>query len=350
MSTGAPPPGQPNPNAGYLQALNAAQHGQGTMGAGSTVAGTTSAGSPIGNNTPTSPAPAPTTGTPSTYQDAAQQAAAASQAAVNAQTQANRPDQTTPFGSSTWYQDPSGQWHQNVSLSPQMQGVYNTLLGQYQQGPGAFQAAAYNQAKSRLDPEFQQGQEQLETKLANEGAAPGSAAYTNDMGVFNRAKNDAYQQAYDKSFNQGLLSQQANFGQLQGLGGMAGMPGFQAAGQSIPAQILQAMELQNQYNLQQGQQSADMWSGIGSFAGTAGMMALMAMSDERVKSNIKRLPVEAAPGIPFATYKYKHAPEQGHHLGVIAQDVEKVRPDAVAHDEAGIKHVDYSKLTPFGTR
>lgn len=42
---------------------------------------------------------------------------------------ANRPNQNTPWGSSTWSQDPTtGQWTQNVSLAPQQQNQLNNQM------------------------------------------------------------------------------------------------------------------------------------------------------------------------------------------------------------------------------
>jgi hypothetical protein len=74
------------------------------------------------------------------------------------------------------------------------------------------QNQAYNQQRSRLDPQFNQQQTQTETQLVNQGLRPGTEAYDTAMGNFNRAKNDAYQTAYNNSAQQGLAAQQAQFG------------------------------------------------------------------------------------------------------------------------------------------
>lgn len=54
---------------------------------------------------------------------------------------------------------------------------------------------AYSAFKSRLDPEWNQRQAMEETKLANQGLAPGGEAYEDSLRSFNNARNDAYQQA-----------------------------------------------------------------------------------------------------------------------------------------------------------
>jgi len=49
--------------------------------------------------------------------------------------------------------------------------------------------ALYGQATSRLDPQFQQQEQQMKDQLAEQGLAPGSAAYGQAIDNFNRAKN-----------------------------------------------------------------------------------------------------------------------------------------------------------------
>lgn len=55
--------------------------------------------------------------------------------------------------------------------------------------------ALYKQATSRLDPQFDQQQKQLETQLVNSGVARGSDAWNNAMSQFGRQKTDAYDTA-----------------------------------------------------------------------------------------------------------------------------------------------------------
>jgi hypothetical protein len=55
--------------------------------------------------------------------------------------------------------------------------------------------ALYQQALSRLDPRFSQQASDLEASLVNRGIARGSEAWNREMGNFERARNDAYNQA-----------------------------------------------------------------------------------------------------------------------------------------------------------
>lgn len=121
--------------------------------------------------------------------------------------------------------------------------------------------AAYNQATSRLDPQFNTQQQQLETRLTNQGLTPGTEAYDNAMRDFNFARNDAYSGARNQAVQQGLANQQAQFG----MGLSANQTGFgeaqnqgqfanQAAGQQF-GMGLQNAGLFNQGGAQQfGQQ------------------------------------------------------------------------------------------------
>jgi hypothetical protein len=55
--------------------------------------------------------------------------------------------------------------------------------------------AIYQSATSRLDPQWDQRQQTMETDLANRGITGNSEAYTRAMADFNRQRTDAYEQA-----------------------------------------------------------------------------------------------------------------------------------------------------------
>lgn len=79
--------------------------------------------------------------------------------------------------------------------------------------------------------------------------------------------------------------------------------------------------------------------------GAAGIMA----SDKRVKEDIK--PVGKLMGQNLYEYSYKGKFDDGQrHIGVMAQEVEKKRPDAVVEGGDGIKRVDYGRLFEMGKK
>jgi hypothetical protein len=156
-----------------------------------------------------------------------------------------------------------------------------------------------------------------------------------------------YDQGFD--FNTG----QADFGMLMSMLGMdQNMAGFNnnASGQELnsifpfmnlipqggPAGIdvtspyglnMQAQQFNSQ---QQQQRNNGFWGGLGTLGG-------MIFSDQRVKDEIRQVGT-LHNGLPVYAYRYKWGgPTQ---LGVMAQDVEQVNPEAVIEVE-GIKMVNY---------
>lgn len=75
---------------------------------------------------------------------------------------------------------------------PEVQGVTGNTRQQVAD-------ALYNQAKSRLDPRFQQSESDLTSRLAANGITQGSQAYDREMQNAVLAKNDAYQTALNSS-------------------------------------------------------------------------------------------------------------------------------------------------------
>jgi hypothetical protein len=104
------------------------------------------------------------------------------------------------------------QYSQPISTSglPGLKGAVNTsnlpaLPGQgdlngYRQQT---QDALYGRNTEYLDPQFSQSQEQLESKLANQGVTQGSEAYNNAMSNFNASKNQAYEAARNDAISGG---------------------------------------------------------------------------------------------------------------------------------------------------
>lgn len=323
---------------------------------------------------------------PQDYTGIATQQAQMGQQAVNQQTQQNRPDQTTTFGSTQWTIGPNGQPVQTTSLAGPLGGAAAGLqqqfadlsgkpldlsgLPQVDYGDAARQQAfesAYNQMAGRINPEFQQRTDALETQLANQGLAPGSEAGRRAMREMRTAQADALAGARGQAFGQGLQAQQQAFGQsmaarqnalaealrqrglpLQEMGALMGltqMPGFMGAGVAPTPQLLQAAmanqaDLWNLYNARKEDQG-DLFGGVGQLGQTIG--GIFGLSDQRAKRAIRRHALEVVPGVPLATWEYRHEPGR-RHVGVIAQDVLGVLPAAVAIGDDGLLRVDYGLL------
>lgn len=320
---------------------------------------------------------------PPNYLDAANRQSQASQQAVNQQTMANRPNQSSPFATSTWTQGPNGQWQQSTQFTGALGGLNDSLQQQAAQAMGqpfslsglpeltSGEAAreqainsAYGSATSRLDPAFQAREEQTRTRLMQQGLQPGSAAFDEAMSSLGRERTDAYNQALSSAIGQGTQAGQALFGQsmaarqnalaealrqrgqafgeLQGLQGLTGQQSFMGAGLAQSPQYLQAAGLQDaadfgRYQLDQ-QTSAQNLGAILNLIGQAGGAAAMFASDVRAKQDVRRVPGEAAPGVPY--YRFRYRPGYGdpsrEYVGVLAQDVQRVAPEAVHTREDGL--------------
>lgn len=80
-----------------------------------------------------------------------------------------------------------------------------------------------------------------------------------------------------------------------------------------------------------------LWSTIGSGLGLAS--SLFKLSDRRIKTDIRCIG-QADNGLPIYTFRYFNDPKAELHMGFMAQDVEKVRPEAVSR-AGGIMAVNY---------
>lgn len=295
----------------------------------------------------------------------------------------SNPNVNTPLGSMTYNVDTSNPnapvSTQNITLSPQQQQLYNQQTQQsiglsdlanqlqgnvntalasptptYANLEDASQKASnayYNQQTAYLDPQYQQGQEQLNNQLANQGLAPGTQAYQNAEDQFNRNKTFAYNQAQQNAILQGPQNAQALFGldvaaqnqplnELNALrsGSQVSMPQFQntTPSQAQPTNVLGAYNTAyqgalNSYDQQVAQQNSTMGGlfGLGGSAlGAYGTYAgLAAMSDIRLKENITHIGYEN--GFPIYTFSYRSDPAKAIYRGVMAQDVLRTHPEAV---------------------
>jgi hypothetical protein len=337
--------------------------------------------------------PAPSAPAAPDYRAAAQETAAGNLDAARAATAANRVNQVTPYGNLDYSisgQDPYGNptWTATTSLSDVGQqllnnqnaaslglgGTINAALGRVQStmgqefnpnlpstgfDPGQSYQDAYMQ---RLAPQLEQNREAMQARLANQGIAPGTQAYDNAMRQQSMKENDLLlgattqgfgvgSQANQQAFNQEMTKYNMPLNTLSALrsGSQVQNPSFVNSAQQATtsgADILGAAQMG--YNAQMGdfnqKQAAqqNFNQGLMGLAG-AGIMA----SDIRMKENIKQ--IHWLPnGLPVYEFEYK--PEfkdiagHGKFVGVMAQEVELVQPEAVITNADGYKMVNYGAL------
>jgi hypothetical protein len=258
----------------------------------------------------------------------------------------------------------------------------------------------------RLRPQMSQQQESLDVRLANQGITPGTEAYNRAQTQLSQQQNDLLNQsqlsglsAGNTLFNQGLQGSQfanqaalaqgqfGNAAQQQmfanqlanaNLGNTAQQQQFnQALTQyNLPLNTLGALrtgaQVQNPsfvnsaqqattsgadllgasqmgYNAQMGDFNAQQAAQQNFNSGLMGLggAGIMAFSDIRMKENINHIGT-LPNGLPF--YKFEYKPEfkdiagHGKHIGVMAQEVEMVQPEAVITNADGYKMVNYGVL------
>lgn len=96
------------------------------------------------------------------------------------------------------------------------------------------------------------------------------------------------------------------------------------------------------YKTRQGAISGALGNVLGLFSGGS-------KSDRRLKKDIEK--VGKLDGHSLYEYRYKGQPQRSaKHIGVMAQEVEKTRPDVVSRDPDGMRRVDYGRLFSAGRK
>jgi hypothetical protein len=231
-----------------------------------------------------------------------------------------------------------------------------------------YEQASFDRAMSLLNPEFDRDRAQLEQRLANQGLPVGGEAYGSEWDILNRAQNEARNAAAWNAVREGASEQSRQFGLAQAgrqqdisdillqrtqpmnelaaiLQGSPALPSQQAPNvaqyQQAPADVQGSIwnnynSRLNAYNQQQAQGN-QMWSNIGSIAGTVG--AMMLASDRNLKMDI--IPVGSYGGHNW--YEFEYIWGGGRRTGVMAQEVMNINPEAVA-ERNGYLVVDYGRI------
>lgn len=180
-------------------------------------------------------------------------------------------------------------------------------------------------------------QQQRYSQNANNAAFGNAAMQQGWQNQFNTTQ--ANNQLQDSSFantiarrNQLVNEQSALMG-----GGQVQMPQFAGQSQTQVAGTDVGSLINSQYQ-QQLAQNNNMWSGIGQLGAAA---APWLLSDERTKTDIKKIG-SMGQGLPLYSYRYKGT--DSPQVGVLAQEAQKVAPEAVKRGDDGYLRVNYPKL------
>jgi hypothetical protein len=270
--------------------------------------------------------------------------------------------------------------------------VRNAVAAQQLQtanSPDDFVAEKHRQEEAlmaRLNPQLDRDRNAMLTRLANQGITSGSEAYNREIDRFNQGSNDARMQAIlgagqEQNRLYGLEQQRVGQANQAIQGNFANRSSEQVAQQTLRQQALQEAAFLRNQPLQEIAQllhgaaptipQFQGWSGptvantdvSGNFYRSAaldqqnymaemqqqnammgglfglGSMGLYKWSDRRLKENVRRIGAMKN-GIPL--YLYNYIGESEPQIGPMADEVEAVRPEAVA-TIAGYKAVDYAR-------
>lgn len=215
----------------------------------------------------------------------------------------------------------------------------------------ATEARLMELGRKRLDPVLQQQDEALRARLAGQGIKVGTAAYDREMTTQGQNRNDAYNQLLlqgrGQAFSEAQATRNQPINEITALlsGGQVSQPQFMGANMpTIPTTDVAGI-IQQDYQNKMGAYQQQMAARQGMLGGLFGLGSSLIMSDKRTKENIE--PVGKVKGHRLYSYNYKHDPSKSPQIGVMAQDIQKKRPDAVKEIN-GIKHVNYGKLFGLG--
>lgn len=309
-------------------------------------------------------------------------ATAAAQAAANKDTAIAQyglaaTNQIAPEGSLTYKQigtwpDGTPRYEATKTYSPAEQGIYETgtqtrqnlanigatqssKIGDLLNSPYNLNEATTNKLtslqKQFLDPQWDAQQKSLESQLINKGLRPGTAAYTKAMQDFSTNRQRAYDQmyldAYKTAESSSLAERNQPINEITALmsGSQVSQPGYTNTPSPgvAPTDVIGANQMAlNQQNLgyqAQLAQNQGMMNGLFGLGKTA--LGGWRMSDKRLKEDIKPIG-KLNNGLPIYSFKYKDGGLM--QLGLMAQDVEKEIPEAVAETDSGYKAVNYSTV------
>ena len=252
------------------------------------------------------------------------------------------------------------------------------------------ETAYYNRAVNRLQPQFQQQGIDLRTQLINAGIPEGTTAYNNAFAELRMAQNDTLQGVAAESIREGQALADAQLGRATGLRSfqisdaasqvaeqerrrdrqladlllqrevplseiatLTGLPspttrGGQVAttGLDVPATSIapppifaarqaEGLDINRRYDTATDAYGAQM-AALGSIG-----KGIAASSDKRLKKNIK-YKSKSKSGLNVYEFEYNWSPQK--YIGVMAQEVKKVKPSAVSENIFGHMMVDYSQL------
>lgn len=244
------------------------------------------------------------------------------------------------------------------------QGLDYALPGAQTSDPDAMRQLLYDQQMDLIRPDMEINRRRVSNQLADRGLPMGGEAYRNTMRSLGDQEMRTLSQIAGQATMQGADLAQRNLGnqlnlrntqigereleqnnQLNQLAALlGGAPAFNR--QTIaPSPIDVAGNIYASYNSQQQAAqaaNANRNNTLGSMFNLGGMLGAAAISDRRLKTNIRQIDTLAS-GLPWYEFAYVWAPDERHE-GVMADEAAQMFPDAVMTLNSGYMAVDYGAI------
>lgn len=205
---------------------------------------------------------------------------------------------------------------------------------------------AYDLASPRILAQQGQNETALRNRLINSGIRPGTDAWDTEMTRLTNANTDQLNQlaltGRGQAFSEALAARNQPINEITALlsGSQVSNPASMSSAtpQTSVGGVDYSGLVQSNYQNQMNAYGAKM-GGLFGLAG-AGAQAAIKYSDRRLKTEIKRVGT-LDNGLPVYSYRYKSG--GAVHLGLMADEVEKLHPDAVVEGHNGFKAVKYAE-------
>ena len=214
--------------------------------------------------------------------------------------------------------------------------------------------SVYNSYINKLTPQFVNQISDLDTRLQNQGLSVGSEAYQRAMTDLQNTQNNALNQAAYNSVSAG----QSAFS--NSLSDEIAKATFSNNARMLPvSEILSLIStspsgldiMKAKYNIMnnafsdqaqlQRQYDSDQAARLNSTIKTAASIGA-SISDVRFKENIKKVG-QLDNGLTVYVFNYKN--DKTPRIGLLAQEVKKIKPEAVIEDKSGFLYVNYELAT-----
>ena len=208
----------------------------------------------------------------------------------------------------------------------------NAGVGSLNMDPTEATNAYYNQALASIQPDIDKYINRTSANLVNKGIPIGSQAYNEVMREQDKNISNQLADIYSRSRSQALADTGVQIGNIGALQSQMYSPQYIAGLGATGLENLYTQQFQNEmdkYNAAVGSSNANKSAAAGAI-GSLGAAAIMAMSDKRVKENLKPVgKLDNGLTVYIGNYIESVDPYKMPQLFLIAQEVEKVHPEAV---------------------